>query len=60
MVLTLYGSEGRSEPHHLADPHKPAFERGALDVFLLATRRPLGELHSLRLWHDNSGASPAW
>ncbi|XP_058530814.1 polycystin-1-like protein 3 [Ochotona princeps] len=60
VVLTLYGSEGRSEPHHLADPHKPVFERGALDVFLLATRSPLGQLHSLRLWHDNSGASPAW
>ncbi|XP_062032020.1 polycystin-1-like protein 3 [Lepus europaeus] len=60
VVVTLYGSEGRSEPHHLCDPQKAVFERGALDVFLLATQRPLGELHSLRLWHDNSGVSPSW
>ncbi|XP_015414276.1 PREDICTED: polycystic kidney disease protein 1-like 3 [Myotis davidii] len=60
VVVTLYGSEGRSEPHHLWDGQKAVFERGGLDVFLLGTRSSLGELHSLRLWHDNSGASPAW
>nr|XP_051702938.1 polycystic kidney disease protein 1-like 3 isoform X2 [Oryctolagus cuniculus] len=60
VVITLYGSEGRSEPHHLCDPQKAVFERGALDVFLLTTKHPLGELHSLRLWHDNSGVSPSW
>ncbi|KAM5296967.1 polycystin-1-like protein 3 [Glossophaga mutica] len=60
VVITLYGSEGRSEPHHLCDSQKAVFERGALDVFLLSTRSPLGELHSLRLWHDNSGISPSW
>uniref|UniRef100_A0A8C6RIQ7 Polycystic kidney disease 1 like 3 n=1 Tax=Nannospalax galili TaxID=1026970 RepID=A0A8C6RIQ7_NANGA len=60
VVITLYGSEGHSEPHHLWDPQKMVFERGALDVFLLSTRSSLGELHGLRLWHDNSGGSPAW
>nr|KAF6318819.1 polycystin 1 like 3, transient receptor potential channel interacting [Pipistrellus kuhlii] len=60
VVVTLYGSEGRSEPHHLWDAQKAVFERGGLDVFLLGTRSSLGELHGLRLWHDNSGASPAW
>ncbi|XP_028357897.1 polycystic kidney disease protein 1-like 3 [Phyllostomus discolor] len=60
VVITLYGSEGRSEPHHLCDSQKAVFERGALDVFLLSTPSPLGELHSLRLWHDNSGVSPSW
>ncbi|XP_059523555.1 polycystin-1-like protein 3 isoform X2 [Myotis daubentonii] len=60
VVVTLYGSEGRSEPHHLWDGQKAVFERGGLDVFLLGTRSSLGELHSLRLWHDNSGTSPAW
>ncbi|EPQ17033.1 Polycystic kidney disease protein 1-like 3 [Myotis brandtii] len=60
VVVTLYGSEGRSEPHHLWDGQKAVFERGGLDVFLLGTRSSLGGLHSLRLWHDNSGASPAW
>ncbi|XDB59813.1 hypothetical protein AB1E18_013199 [Capra hircus] len=60
VVITLYGSEGRSQPHHLCDSQKVVFERGGLDVFLLGTPSSLGELHSLRLWHDNSGASPAW
>ncbi|XP_044515307.1 polycystic kidney disease protein 1-like 3 [Gracilinanus agilis] len=60
VVLILYGSEGRSDPHHLSDPQKVVFERGAQDVFLLTTRSPLGELHSIRLWHDNSGTSPSW
>uniref|UniRef100_A0A2K6SHL1 Polycystin 1 like 3, transient receptor potential channel interacting n=1 Tax=Saimiri boliviensis boliviensis TaxID=39432 RepID=A0A2K6SHL1_SAIBB len=60
VVITLYGSEGRSEPHHLCDPQKTVFERGGLDVFLLTTHSSLGELHSLRLWHDNSGLSPSW
>ncbi|XP_049720726.1 polycystic kidney disease protein 1-like 3 isoform X1 [Elephas maximus indicus] len=60
VVIILYGSEGSSEPHHLCDSQKAVFERGGLDVFLLTTQSSLGELHSLRLWHDNSGVSPSW
>ncbi|NXA35063.1 PK1L2 protein, partial [Eudromia elegans] len=60
VTLTLYGQEGESEPHHLTDPDMPVFERGAVDVFLLCTLFPLGELRSIRLWHDNSGHSPSW
>ncbi|CAH2324014.1 polycystic kidney disease 1-like 3 [Pelobates cultripes] len=59
VVVTLYGSEGQSEPHILSDPEKQVFTRGSVDVFLLKTRY-LGELHSLRLWHSNSGTSPSW
>uniref|UniRef100_A0A8C8RBC5 Polycystic kidney disease protein 1-like 2 n=1 Tax=Pelusios castaneus TaxID=367368 RepID=A0A8C8RBC5_9SAUR len=60
VTLTLYGLEGESEPHHLADPDTIVFERGGVDVFLLCTLFPLGELQSIRLWHDNSGDSPSW
>ncbi|KAM3828793.1 polycystin-1-like protein 3 [Vipera latastei] len=60
VTLTLYGQEGESEPHHLVDPDTPVFERGGVDVFLLCTLFPLGELQSVRLWHDSSGTSPAW
>ncbi|XP_056384123.1 polycystic kidney disease protein 1-like 3 [Hyla sarda] len=59
VVLTLYGSEGQSDPHLLSDSGKEVFHRGSVDVFLLKTRY-LGELHSLRLWHSNSGISPSW
>ncbi|XP_039236742.1 polycystic kidney disease protein 1-like 2 [Pipra filicauda] len=60
VTLTLCGMEGESEPHHLTDPDTPVFERGGVDVFLLCTFFPLGELQSIRLWHDNSGDSPSW
>ncbi|KAM4767576.1 polycystin-1-like protein 2 [Cyanocitta cristata] len=60
VTLTLYGLDGQSEPHHLNDPDTRVFERGGVDVFLLCTFFPLGELQSIRLWHDNSGDSPSW
>ncbi|XP_051024689.1 polycystic kidney disease protein 1-like 2 isoform X2 [Acomys russatus] len=60
VTLTLYGSDGESEPHHLSDPDAAVFERGGVDVFLLSTLFPLGDLRSLRLWHDNSGDRPSW
>ncbi|XP_036400112.1 polycystic kidney disease protein 1-like 2 [Megalops cyprinoides] len=60
VTVTLLGSEGESEPHHLTDPDKPVFERGGVDMFLLTTPFSLGELQSIRLWHDNSGGYPAW
>nr|XP_056718403.1 polycystic kidney disease protein 1-like 3 [Euleptes europaea] len=60
VILTLYGAEGRSEPHLLQHPQAPRFETGSMDAFLLTTQRPLGTLHAIRLWHNNSGASPGW
>lgn len=60
VTITLLGSEGSSEPHHLTDEEKRMFERGAVDVFLLTTPFSLGDLHTIRLWHNNSGRHPAW
>ncbi|XP_034046435.1 polycystic kidney disease protein 1-like 2 [Thalassophryne amazonica] len=60
VTITLMGTEGESEPHHLTDPEKLMFERGGVDIFLLTTHFSLGELQSIRLWHDNSGKHPAW
>uniref|UniRef100_H2LTS2 Polycystic kidney disease 1 like 2a n=1 Tax=Oryzias latipes TaxID=8090 RepID=H2LTS2_ORYLA len=60
VTITLQGTEGESEPHHLTDPEKPVFERGGMDMFLLTTHFSLGELQSIRLWHDNSGDHPAY
>ncbi|XP_039984198.1 polycystic kidney disease protein 1-like 2 isoform X7 [Xiphias gladius] len=60
VTVKLTGSEGESERHTLTDPVKPVFERGAVDMFLLATPFPLGEVRSLRLQHDNSGGHPSW
>nr|XP_033472921.1 polycystic kidney disease protein 1-like 2 [Epinephelus lanceolatus] len=60
VTITLLGAEGNSEPHHLTDPKKRVFERGAVDVFLLATPFSLGDLQGIRLWHNNSGSHPSW
>ncbi|XP_029466522.1 polycystic kidney disease protein 1-like 3 [Rhinatrema bivittatum] len=59
VAITVYGSEGQSKPHHLTDSTKAVFERGGVDIFLIKTQF-LGQLHSIRLWHDNSGISPSW
>ncbi|KAG7251890.1 hypothetical protein CRUP_026683, partial [Coryphaenoides rupestris] len=59
VAVTLQGTEGESEPHHLTDSEKPVFERGGMDMFLLTTPFSLGELQSIRVWHDNSGEHPA-
>ncbi|XP_069389608.1 polycystin-1-like protein 2 [Paralichthys olivaceus] len=60
ITLTLLGADGHSEPHHLTDPKKCVFERGAVDMFLLMTPFSLGDLQGVRLWHNNSGSHPAW
>ncbi|XP_028329737.1 polycystic kidney disease protein 1-like 2 [Gouania willdenowi] len=60
VTITLQGTEGESEPHHLTDSEKPVFETGGVDMFLLTTHFSLGDLLSIRLWHDNSGDHPSW
>ncbi|XP_076603671.1 polycystin-1-like protein 2 [Chaetodon auriga] len=60
VTITLLGAEGNSEPHHLTDPKKCVFERGAVDLFLLTVPFSLGDLQGIRLWHNNSGSHPAW
>ncbi|XP_056382167.1 polycystic kidney disease protein 1-like 2 [Hyla sarda] len=60
VTITLYGSDGESEPHHLYDQDGIVFERGGCDVFLITTVLPLGEVQRIRLWHDNSGDKPSW
>ncbi|XP_038557671.1 polycystic kidney disease protein 1-like 2 isoform X2 [Micropterus salmoides] len=60
VTVKLTGTEGESNTHNLTDPDKPVFERGAVDIFLLATPFPLGEVRNIRLQHDNSGGHPSW
>ena len=31
------------------------FHRGGIDSFVMTSRRSLGELLYLRIWHDNTG-----
>ncbi|KAM8857141.1 polycystin-1-like protein 2 [Synchiropus picturatus] len=60
VTVCLLGSEGSSEPHHLANTKLRLFGRGMVDMFLLSTPFSLGDLQAIRLWHNNSGKHPAW
>ncbi|KAJ1083637.1 hypothetical protein NDU88_003793 [Pleurodeles waltl] len=60
VFIQLTGSAGQSATHHLSDPKKVAFRSGNIDVFLLTTPFPLGELKSITLRHDASGSHKSW
>ena len=34
---------------------KMTFERGGIDSFIMSTKKSLGNLQYLRIWHDNTG-----
>ena len=56
--VKLYGEECKSSTIHLSRAN--AFARNAQDVFLVAQDNCLGDIWKVRIWHDNSGMSPAW
>ena len=61
VYMYLNGIAGRSVRREFSDTTRPLFEAGGEDWFLLATRRELGDLQSLRLWHVGSRSSqPDW
>ncbi|XP_043943175.1 polycystic kidney disease and receptor for egg jelly-related protein [Protopterus annectens] len=60
VFITLNGRRGQSDVHHLKHPTIPALYRGGVNTFLLTTKVYLGDLVSIRFWHNNSGYSPEW
>ena len=54
------GSLGVSEVHMLASRDYRVCQRGDVTVFLLRYDRDVGDVKSVRLWHDSSGSSPSW
>ncbi|KFV03612.1 Polycystic kidney disease and receptor for egg jelly-related protein, partial [Tauraco erythrolophus] len=60
VFLQLIGKNGTSAVHCLRHPHFPSFQQGSTDCFLLATKKDLGDICSLRVWHNNKGSSPSW
>ncbi|XP_021153008.1 polycystin family receptor for egg jelly [Columba livia] len=60
VFLQLIGKNGTSDVHHLRHPHFLCFQQGSTDCFLLTTKKELGDLCSLRVWHNNKGPNPGW
>ncbi|EDO48488.1 predicted protein, partial [Nematostella vectensis] len=60
--LSIFGEEGKTGDILLTDPEleKVFFARGSINNFTLVVPEDLGELTKIKIWHDNSGRSPAW
>lgn len=60
--LIMYGEHGVTPSLLLSDPelNKIFFARGSVNNFTLSVPESLGDLVKIKIWHDNSGKSPAW
>jgi len=62
--VQLFGVENKEDneissgTRHLSRPG--AFKRSGIDSFVVATDRPLGVVHRVHIWHDNTGNKPSW
>jgi hypothetical protein len=59
VYITLLGTRATS-PEVRLESLRRDFERDAVDVFRLYGLEDLGDIRSIRLRHDNGGASPGW
>ena len=59
-VVLPSGSRGESDVHMLASRDYSVCQRGDVTVFLLRCAYDVGEVKSVRLWHDSSGKNPSW
>ncbi|XP_077166176.1 polycystin family receptor for egg jelly-like [Paroedura picta] len=60
VFVELIGQNGVSEVHRLEHPAFPILFRAAVDTFLLTTKKDLGDIVSIHIWHNNGGSSPNW
>eukprot|EP00070_Physeter_catodon_P039625 XP_028346519.1 polycystic kidney disease and receptor for egg jelly-related protein isoform X1 [Physeter catodon] len=60
VFVQLQGTESSSDVHCLSHPQFTTLYRGSISTFLLTTKGDLGDIHSIRVWHNNEGRSPSW
>ncbi|EFB24517.1 hypothetical protein PANDA_011923, partial [Ailuropoda melanoleuca] len=60
VFIQLKGTGGESDVHCLSHPHFTTLYRGGINTFLLTTKSDLGDIHSIRVWHNNEGKAPRW
>lgn len=60
VFVQLRGTESTSDVHCLSHPHFTTLCRGSVNTFLVTTQSDLGDIHSIRVWHDNEGKAPSW
>lgn len=61
IYISLYGTNGRLENKLLKDySDKDDFESGDVNIIILSSSIDLGNINSIKIWHDNSGKRPGW
>ncbi|KAM6162190.1 polycystin family receptor for egg jelly [Erethizon dorsatum] len=60
VFVQLRGTESTSKVHCLRHPRFRTLFRGSISTFLLTTKSDLGDIHSIRVWHNNEGKAPSW
>uniref|UniRef100_A0A8C5L722 Polycystin family receptor for egg jelly n=1 Tax=Jaculus jaculus TaxID=51337 RepID=A0A8C5L722_JACJA len=60
VFVQLQGTENTSDVHCLSHPYFTTLYRGSINTFLLTTKSDLGDIHSIRVWHNNEGRAPSW
>ncbi|WAR15130.1 PK1L2-like protein, partial [Mya arenaria] len=55
IAFVLTGAEGDTGPREMFDGVRKEFSTGSVMSFFMATKRPLGTLEHLYIWHDNQG-----
>ncbi|XP_027986851.2 polycystin family receptor for egg jelly [Eptesicus fuscus] len=60
VFVQLRGTQSTSDVHCLSHPQFKTLYRGSVHTFLLTTSRDLGDVQSIRVWHNNEGRAPGW
>ncbi|XP_048195309.1 polycystic kidney disease and receptor for egg jelly-related protein [Perognathus longimembris pacificus] len=60
VFVQLKGTESTSDVHCLSHPYFATLYAGSINTFLLTTKRDLGDIRSIRVWHNNEGTAPSW
>ncbi|KAK3597481.1 hypothetical protein CHS0354_041902 [Potamilus streckersoni] len=60
VYMYMSGLAGISPVYCLSRTRRKCFQSGAEDWILVTTKRSLGVLKSVTVWHDNTGQSPEW
>ncbi|XP_037703254.1 polycystic kidney disease and receptor for egg jelly-related protein [Choloepus didactylus] len=60
VFIQLMGTESTSDVHCISHPYYRTLYRGSINTFLLTAKSDLGDIHSIRVWHNNEGRMPSW
>ncbi|MBZ3889290.1 Polycystic kidney disease and receptor for egg jelly-related protein [Sciurus carolinensis] len=60
VFVQLKGTKNSSDVHCLSHPYFKTLYRGSINTFLLTTKSDLGDIQSIRVWHNNEGKAPSW